>query len=92
MDMIKTDDNIEEMVAAKERREILAKKISDFKTMLNDKELFIFEHRIMVEEPLTLQGIGEQFKISRERVRQLENRVIKKFSDKFELEFRKLDL
>jgi RNA polymerase sigma-32 factor len=45
----------------------------------------------MIEEPLTLQGIGEQFKISRERVRQLENRVIRKFSDKFESEFRKLD-
>jgi RNA polymerase sigma-32 factor len=91
MDMIKADDDIEEMVAAKERREILVKKIADFKTMLNDKELFIFEHRIMVEEPLTLRGIGEQFKISRERVRQLENRVIRKFSDKFELELRKLD-
>ncbi len=92
MDMIKADDNIEEMVAAKERREILAKKVADFKTMLNDKELFIFEHRIMVEEPLTLQGIGEQFNISRERVRQLESRVIRKFSDNFESEFRKLDL
>ncbi len=92
MDMIKADDNIEEVVAAKERREILAKRIADFKTMLNDKELFIFEHRVMVEEPLTLQGIGEQFKISRERVRQLESRVIRKFSDKFESEFRKLDL
>ncbi len=60
--------------------------------MLNDKELFIFEQRIMIEEPLTLQEIGGQFRISRERVRQLENRVLKKFNDRFELEFRKLDL
>ena len=37
--------------------------------MLNEKELFIFENRIMIDEPLTLQGIGETFKISRERVR-----------------------
>jgi len=92
MDMIQADDNIEEMVASKERREILSQKILEFKNMLSDKELFIFEHRIMMEEPLTLQGIGEQFKISRERVRQLENRVIRKFNDKFESEFRKLDL
>jgi len=91
MDMIKADDDIEEVVAAKERREIISQKIMEFKKMLTDKELFIFEHRIMIEEPLTLQGIGEQFKISRERVRQLENRVIRKFSDKFESEFRKLD-
>ncbi|OPY67231.1 MAG: RNA polymerase sigma factor RpoH [Syntrophorhabdaceae bacterium PtaU1.Bin034] len=92
MDMIRTDDNIEEVVAAKEKKEILERKILEFKKMLNDKELFIFEHRIMIEEPLTLQEIGEQFKISRERVRQLENRVLKKFNDKFELEFKKLDL
>ena len=92
MDMIKAEDNIEEVVTAKEKKEILARKIAEFKEMLNDKELFIFEHRIMIEEPLTLQGIGEQFKISRERVRQLENRVLRKFNDKFESEFRKLDL
>jgi RNA polymerase sigma-32 factor len=92
MDMIGTDQNIEDVVAAKEKKEILERKILEFKNMLSDKELFIFEHRIMIEEPLTLQGIGEQFNISRERVRQLENRVLKKFNDKFELEFKKLDL
>lgn len=92
IDMIKTDENIEEAVAAKEKKEILEQKIMEFKRLLNDKELFIFECRILVEEPLTLQEIGERFAISRERVRQLENRVLKKFNDKFELEFRKLDL
>lgn len=92
MDMIKTDDNIEEVVAAKEKKEILEQKIMEFKKILNDKELFIFEYRILIDEPLTLQEIGERFAISRERVRQLENRVLKKFNDKFELEFKKLDL
>ena len=56
------------------------------------KELFIFEQPIMMEAPLTLREIGEQFRISRERVRQLENRVLKKFNDRFKLDFRKLDL
>jgi RNA polymerase sigma-32 factor len=92
MDMIKADDNIEDIVTAREKREIIEKKIREFKEMLNDKELFIFEQRIMIEEPLTLQEIGGQFRISRERVRQLEHRVLKKFNDRFELEFRKLDL
>jgi RNA polymerase sigma-32 factor len=92
MDMLKSEDNIEEVVAAKEKKEILARKIAEFKEMLSDKELFIFEHRIMIEEPLTLQGIGAQFNISRERVRQLENRVLRKFTDKFESQFRQLDL
>ena len=80
------------MVTAKEKKEILEQKVAEFKKILNDKELLIFEKRIMAEEPMTLQEIGERFKISRERVRQIENRVLKKFNDKFEADLRKLDL
>jgi RNA polymerase sigma-32 factor len=92
MDVMQSDENIEEVVAAREKRDILEKKVKEFKTMLNDKELLIFERRIMAEEPLTLQEIGERFKISRERVRQIENRVLKKFNDTFQADLRKLDL
>lgn len=88
MDMIRTDENIEDVVAAKEKKEIVARKIMEFKKILNDKELFIFNNRIMSEDPITLQEIGAQFKISRERVRQIENRVLKKFNDRFEIEFK----
>jgi RNA polymerase sigma-32 factor len=91
VDLIRSDDNIEEMVATKEKREILEKKVCEFKHVLNDKELFIFDRRIMAEEPLTLQQIGMSFSISRERVRQIENRVLKKFYDRFEMELKQLD-
>ncbi len=66
--------------------------MKEFKKDLNPKEIFIFEQRIMAEEPLTLQEIGQQFKISRERARQIENRVIKKFKERFQNEFQELDL
>ena len=33
------------------------------------------------EEPVTLQEIGDEFGISRERVRQIEARVKKRFAD-----------
>jgi len=92
LDMITSDDNVEDLVSDKEKKEILKRKIGEFKDTLTDKESFIFEHRIMIEEPLTLQEIGAQFRISRERVRQLENRVLKKFNDTFEQEFRQLEL
>jgi RNA polymerase sigma-32 factor len=59
--------------------------------MLNDKELFIFNHRIMAEEPFTLHEIGTRFSISRERVRQIENRVLRKFNQRFEIELKHLD-
>jgi RNA polymerase sigma-32 factor len=91
MDMIKGGDDVEEVVSGKEKREILAQRVKEFKKSLNDKEGFIFDHRIMAEEPLTLQEIGQQFKISRERARQIENRVIKKFKERFQSEFHELD-
>lgn len=83
LDMMKSGENIEEVITEKEKREILAAKIAEFKLTLNDKESFIFNNRILAEEPLTLQEIGEKFQISRERVRQVENKVLKKFKDRF---------
>jgi len=92
MDMMKSGENVEEVVAEQEKSEILAKKVAEFKKTLNDKEIFIFEQRIMAEEPSTLQEIGARFSISRERVRQIENRVIKKFKERFKGEIEDLDL
>ena len=92
MDMIKSGENVEEVVAEKQKSEIIAKKVAEFKKTLNDKELYIFEQRIMAEESSTLQEIGSQFNISRERVRQIENRVLKKFKERFKGEIADLDL
>ncbi len=92
MDVIQSDENIEDAVAAREKRNILESKVKEFKKMLNDKELLIFEKRIMAEEPMTLQEIGARFKISRERVRQIENRVLKKFNEDFQADLKSLDL
>jgi RNA polymerase sigma factor (sigma-70 family) len=92
MDVMQSDENIEDAVTAREKRNILELKVKEFKTMLNDKELLIFEKRIMAEEPMTLQEIGARFKISRERVRQIENRVLKKFNETFQADLRSLDL
>lgn len=92
MDMIKSDENVAEFVEEKEKSEILAEKISDFKKTLNDKEHYIFEHRIMAEEPMTLQDIGAKFSVSRERVRQIENKVLKRFKERFQGQIQELDL
>ncbi len=42
---------------------------------LSEKEQYIIEHRLMNPEPATLQDIGVVFKVSRERVRQIEARL-----------------
>ncbi len=91
LDMIKAGEDVEEVVAEREKSAILALKVGEFKKTLKDKELYIFEHRVMADESLTLQDIGEKFGISRERVRQIENRVLKKFKERFRGEMAELD-
>lgn len=70
--------NQEEDFAERERQGILEGQVAQALSSLNDKERFIVENRLMAEEPLTLREIGEKFKVSRERARQIEANVIKK--------------
>lgn len=72
MDMVRADGNVEEIVEEREKQKIAARKIAEFRQRLNERELYIFEHRIMTDDPVTLQEIGDHFNISRERARQIE--------------------
>ena len=69
---------VDDQLADFERKEILEEKLASFRTTLPEKEQFIFDNRLMAEEPLTLQEIGNIFGISRERVRQIQVRITKK--------------
>jgi RNA polymerase sigma-32 factor len=73
--------NPEEATAGEEFRRFAKEKVDEFASKLEGKELEIFRARLLSEEPVTLQEIGEQFGISRERVRQIENRLKKRFKD-----------
>ena len=53
-------------------------KISDLRPNLNPREIELLDDRLLSDDPLTLQEIGEKYKISREAVRQMEARLIKK--------------
>ncbi|MBU2490141.1 MAG: RNA polymerase factor sigma-32 [Proteobacteria bacterium] len=71
-------ESAEDMVARKEMEHILREKIKDFRKGLKKRELEIFDDRVFSNSPVTLQQIGDRHSISRERVRQVENAVIKK--------------
>ena len=49
--------------------------LDEFGRSLQGKDRTIFYGRLISEQPLTLQEIGDRFGISRERVRQLESRL-----------------
>jgi RNA polymerase sigma-32 factor len=68
----------EEQIAENQYRELLREKMAQFAQGLKDKELVIYQERLLNEDPLTLREIGEKYGISRERVRQIEERVKKK--------------
>jgi len=72
---------VDDRLAEHEFARIVRRKLRAFRESLNDpdknKEAFIFDRRLMAETPLTLQKVGEHFDISRERVRQLEARLVK---------------
>lgn len=78
----------EERVADAEYRQALNEKMKKFAETLKDKELIIFRERLLSEEPLTLREIGERYGISRERVRQIEERVKKKLKAYLNQEFK----
>ena len=79
-------DSVEEEVATRELRLLLADKLAEFREGLSGKELVIFDKRIMADQPATLQDVGEEFGISRERVRQIQARLVKKIKEYLETE------
>lgn len=72
------DESVEESYITKEARDILKEKIGVLKGNLNERELDILKERIMADEPATLQEIGDKFNITREAVRQVEKKLLKK--------------
>jgi RNA polymerase sigma-32 factor len=54
---------------------MLREHLSTFRDTLAGKDLVIFDRRMVAEDPVTLQELGEEFGVSRERVRQLESRI-----------------
>ncbi len=55
-----------------------SEKIHEFGKTLEGKEKKIFEDRLVAEDPKTLQVLGDGFGVSRERVRQIEKRLLQK--------------
>ncbi|WP_437547954.1 RNA polymerase factor sigma-32 [Sorangium sp. So ce367] len=60
---------------ASEMGRLVHDRLSKFRETLKGKDVIIFDKRMAAEDPLTLQELGNEFGISRERVRQLEARL-----------------
>jgi len=84
MDRISSDQDVEEIVSERHKSAVLSKMMKEFKATLDDRDRYIFDNRVVAEEPMSLREIGDSCLISRERVRQVETRIIKKFKTHFQ--------
>ena len=73
----------ETLMADSELQGLLKEKLAAFRKTLDgkDKDVAIFDQRLVADDPLTLQELGDRFGISRERVRQLEQRLTGRLRD-----------
>ncbi len=71
----------DEIVAQSQFDKLVNQHLAIFRDTLADKDLRIFDERMTADEPLTLQELGNQFNVSRERVRQIEARLRKRLGD-----------
>ena len=79
--MPSTGSGPDALVAEEELQHLVKAALARYRVTLTGKELVIFERRMVADEPLTLQELGDQFGISRERVRQLEVRLTGKLRE-----------
>lgn len=68
----------DERLANDEIKDLFQEKLKEFSETLNPRDLEILHDRILSESPKTLDAFGKKYHISKERVRQLEENLIKK--------------
>ncbi|MCA1743623.1 MAG: RNA polymerase sigma factor RpoD/SigA [Desulfonatronovibrio sp.] len=77
-------DGAEKLLLKEETAGILNQNIKELMPKLNEKEKDIIELRLLAETPVTLREIGEKYGITRERVRQIEARLLEKLKSHIE--------
>ena len=84
LDLLKEESpNQEEAFAQEEEKKNREREVQNAMKRLNEKEVYVIKNRIMADEPLTLQEIGDHLNLSRERVRQIESEALKKLKKEF---------
>ncbi|MEN9529329.1 MAG: hypothetical protein RI932_1202 [Pseudomonadota bacterium] len=85
VDLLEDEDlGVDERMAHEQLLALLREQAELIEKELNERDLFIFRNRILAEDPVTLQDVGDKFGITRERARQLEAKVIRKIRERLE--------
>ncbi len=77
-------ESADQILEKEEWLKILEQEIPVFTETLNDKERMVLAARLLSEEPKTLQEVADEFGLTRERVRQIESKLIEKLKKRLE--------
>jgi RNA polymerase sigma-32 factor len=91
LDLLPSEGTPEDTVVDAHYQKVVAEKMREFGQTLTGKDRTIFDKRLLTEEPMTLQEIGEMYDISRERVRQIEERLKKRLKEYLLADMRDLE-
>lgn len=84
MDFIPVDqESADDQTEREQLKEILLKNLDEFTSALKEKEKEVFSQRLFSEVPKTLQEMADKYGITRERMRQIETRVVTKMQKFF---------
>jgi RNA polymerase sigma-32 factor len=74
------DDSLDQELMVSQKQEYDDKKVllKDAMKILNEREKEIIDERRLSENPKTLEELSKKYKISRERIRQIENKAFEK--------------
>ncbi len=75
-DFLASNVSTEEMVDRNDMRRTFLAQVDKFRVQLGEREERILAERILSEDPKTLQELGDEFGLTRERVRQLEKKLV----------------
>ncbi len=79
-----TEAPVDEQLSEKEFKDVLFDKLGDFSKTLSGRDLKVFQDRLIADMPKTLQEIADEYGITRERVRQIEERIKARLKKYFE--------
>ena len=72
---------IEEILSSNQISTLLLENLKTIVPHLSDKEQAILNERLLSDSPVTLREIGDRFGVTRERVRQIESRLLEKLKE-----------
>ena len=78
--LVAEEDTIEDRLGSAQEFHVKKQLLMDAMSHLSEREQIIVKKRFLSEEPETLENLGLEFHISRERVRQIETKAFEKIS------------